>query len=369
MSAFSELARLFGPQIEAALAARVALGEGCPAQLREAMRYSLLAPGKRLRPMLVLLAAKACGGSLDAAMPAACAVEMVHAYSLIHDDLPAMDDDDLRRGRPTCHKAFDEATAILAGDALLTLAFEVLAREIQPPAVAAACCAALAHAAGACNMVGGQADDVKEGERGQGAGDAGRADASLPSPASGRGAGGEGGSRAADPDISERPAERQGAGSSFDPSGAERVPVPVQTQALGAKSAPVPLSSRLAFLESIHARKTGAMIRVALRMGELTSLATSGQIEALDDYGQKIGLAFQITDDLLDVQSTEAVTGKRVGKDAEHGKLTYPGLLGIDQSTQYAEQLISQACHVLDPFGQAAEGLRTLARYVLERDH
>ena len=130
------------------------------------MRYSLLAPGKRLRPMLVLLAAEACGGTIEAAMPAACAVEMVHAYSLIHDDLPAMDDDDLRRGRPTCHKAFDEATAILAGDALLTLAFEVLAKEIQPPAVAAACCAALAEAAGACNMVGGQADDVEaEGGR------------------------------------------------------------------------------------------------------------------------------------------------------------------------------------------------------------
>ena len=123
---FAELAQSLGPRIDAALAARTDLGDGCPPRLREAMRYSLLAPGKRLRPMLVLLAAEACGGSIDAAMPAACAVEMIHAYSLIHDDLPAMDDDDLRRGRPTCHKAFDEATAILAGDALLTLAFEVL---------------------------------------------------------------------------------------------------------------------------------------------------------------------------------------------------------------------------------------------------
>ena len=127
---FAELAQSLGPQIDAALDARTSLGDGCPARLREAMRYSLLAPGKRLRPMLVLLAAEACGGSIEAAMPAACAVEMVHAYSLIHDDLPAMDDDDLRRGRPTCHKAFDEAMAILAGDALLTLAFEVLASEI-----------------------------------------------------------------------------------------------------------------------------------------------------------------------------------------------------------------------------------------------
>ena len=152
------------------------LGEGCPARLREAMRYSLLAPGKRMRPMLVLLAAEACGGTIEAAMPAACAVEMVHAYSLIHDDLPALDNDDLRRGRPTCHKAFDEATAILAGDALLTLAFEVLAKEIQPPATAAACCAALAEAAGACNMVGGQVDDVAA-ERGKAEG--GRVNAGI----------------------------------------------------------------------------------------------------------------------------------------------------------------------------------------------
>ena len=157
---FAELAKSLGPQVDAALDARTRLGNGCPVQLRDAMRYSLLAPGKRLRPMLVLLAAEACGGDLEAAMPAACAVEMVHAYSLIHDDLPAMDDDDLRRGRPTCHKAFDEATAILAGDALLTLAFEVLASEVEPPAVAVKCCATLAAAAGACGMVGGQADDV-----------------------------------------------------------------------------------------------------------------------------------------------------------------------------------------------------------------
>ena len=150
------------------------------------MRYSLLAPGKRLRPLLVLLATEACGGQIEAAMPAACAVEMVHAYSLIHDDLPAMDDDDLRRGRPTCHKAFDEATAILAGDALLTLAFEVLACEIQPPAVAAACCAALAQAAGPCGMVGGQMDDVAEsrgGETGRGETERGNGEReSSPSP-------------------------------------------------------------------------------------------------------------------------------------------------------------------------------------------
>ena len=147
-------------RIDGALDAYTRFDDDCPAQLAEAMRYSLLAPGKRLRPMLVLLAAEACGGDPAAALPAACAVEMVHAYSLVHDDLPAMDDDDLRRGRPTCHKVFGEAMAILAGDALLTLAFEVLARDMQPPAVAAECCAVLGRAAGCSALVGGQADDL-----------------------------------------------------------------------------------------------------------------------------------------------------------------------------------------------------------------
>ena len=147
-------------QIDRALSQYTSFDDDCPEQLREAVRYSLLAPGKRLRPMLVLLAAEACGGQPQQALPAACAVEMIHAYSLVHDDLPAMDDDDLRRGRPTCHKAFGEAVAILAGDALLTLAFEVLARDIKPPAVAAECCALLGRAAGATALVGGQADDL-----------------------------------------------------------------------------------------------------------------------------------------------------------------------------------------------------------------
>ena len=135
-------------QIDAALDKCVPTGGGCPVELGEAIRWSLLAPGKRMRPMLVLMAAEACGGSPEAAMPAACAVEMIHAYSLVHDDLPAMDDDDLRRGRPTCHKRFGEAVAILAGDALLAMAFEAVAEGLKPPEVAAACCAALARAAG-----------------------------------------------------------------------------------------------------------------------------------------------------------------------------------------------------------------------------
>ena len=159
-AAFLERAGELRPQIDAALRGFTLMRDGCPASLQEAMQYSLLAPGKRLRPIVVILSAEACGAEADRAMPAACAVEMIHAYSLIHDDLPAMDDDDLRRGRPTCHKKFGEALAILAGDALLTLAFEVLAKGIRPPEVASACCAVLAEAAGACQLVGGQADDV-----------------------------------------------------------------------------------------------------------------------------------------------------------------------------------------------------------------
>ena len=325
---FQEIARSLGPQIDAALAARMTLGDGCPTRLREAMHYSLLAPGKRLRPMLVLMAAEACGGPLQAAMPAACAVEMVHAYSLIHDDLPAMDDDDLRRGRPTCHKAFDEATAILAGDALLTLAFEVLACEIQPPTVAAACCAALAQAAGACNMVGGQADDVAA-EEGSGI---------------------------------------RGQGSEIDKS-QTALTLALSQRERGPDSNRQSPISPLASLESIHRRKTGAMIQVSLHLGGLTAGASAEQMTALDDYGCRLGLAFQITDDLLDVQSSEAATGKRVGKDAQRGKLTFPGLLGIDQSAKRAEQLISEACQAVALFGPRAEGLQALARYVLERNH
>lgn len=261
------------------------------------MRYALLAPGKRLRPMFTLLAAEACGGETDSAMPAACAVEMVHAYSLVHDDLPAMDDDDLRRGRPTCHKEFDEATAILAGDALLALAFEVLATEVAPPEVAAACCAEVAKAAGRCHLVGGQADDMHPPQAGQLDG-----------------------------------------------------------------------AAEIEALEAIHMRKTGALMRVSLRLGGLCVGAGAKQLAALDRYGCCVGLAFQIADDLLDVMSNAHALGKRVGKDAAQGKLTFPGLLGIEPSHARAEQLIQNACEALAPFGSAADGLSSLARFVLERN-
>jgi geranylgeranyl diphosphate synthase type II len=226
-------------------------------------------------------------------MPAGCAVEMIHTYSLIHDDLPAMDDDDLRRGRPTCHKLFGEAMAILAGDALLAQAFEVLAAGIEPPAVAARCCAELAQAAGASALVGGQADDLE---------------------------------------------------AEFTRGG-------------------------LSELQSIHRRKTGAMFRVSLRLGALVAQATDEQLSALDTYGTKLGLAFQIVDDLLDLKGDESTLGKRTQKDSDHGKLTFPAVMGEDESRKQAEQLVAEACTAGDLFGSLGGNLRALARYVLDRDH
>jgi geranylgeranyl diphosphate synthase type II len=288
---FDQHAQSIRPHIEEALERYARPGDGCPPRLGEAIAYSLLAPAKRLRPLLVLLAAEACGGERSQALPAACAVEMIHTYSLVHDDLPAMDDDDLRRGRPTNHRVFGEGLAILAGDALLARAFEVLARDVHPSDVAARCVAVLAEAAGATALVGGQADDL-----------APEADGDLAS------------------------------------------------------------------LESVHRRKTGALFLACLRMGGLSAGAEAGQLTALDQYGKRLGLAFQIMDDLLDVEGDEAAVGKRVGKDADRGKLTFPGLLGIEPSRQMAERLIDEACEALDDFGSAADGLVALARYVLERD-
>jgi geranylgeranyl diphosphate synthase type II len=289
----AEFATQARTEIDAALRACLVLGPGCPERLREAMEYSLLAPGKRLRPMLVWMASEACGGTGAGAMPAACAVEMVHAYSLVHDDLPAMDDDDLRRGRPTCHKKYGEALAILAGDALLSLAFEVLAKQVRPAQVAAACCAMLAEAAGACQLVGGQADDVT-GQLARGGIDQ---------------------------------------------------------------------------LESIHRRKTGAMILASLRLGAMIAGAGGRELAALEDYGARLGLAFQITDDLLDVRGSEAALGKRAHKDSDRGKLTFPGLLGIAESQRRARRLIEEACDAARAFGARGEGLEAIARYVLERNH
>jgi geranylgeranyl diphosphate synthase type II len=282
--------------INTALERYARFDEDCPAQLAEAIRYALLGPGKRLRPRLVLMAVEACGGALDSAMPAACAVEMVHAYSLVHDDLPAMDDDDLRRGRPTCHKQFGEAVAILVGDALLARAFEVLATEVTPAVAAAKCCAVLGRAAGASALVGGQADDL----------------------------------------------------------------------AMAVRNA-LEVNGELTELEAIHQRKTGALIVAALELGGIVGDGTPVQIEALKAYGRNLGLAFQITDDLLDVAGNPAAVGKRLAKDADRGKLTFPGLIGVEASRRTAERLVDEACAMIEVFGEKGVPLGELARAVLTR--
>jgi geranylgeranyl diphosphate synthase type II len=298
------------------------MGSGWPAQLDQAVRYSLMAPGKRMRPLLVIMAAWAAGGADEAALPAACAVEMIHTYSLIHDDLPAMDDDDLRRGQPTCHKQFGEALAILAGDALLTLAFQVLA-DSYPPATAAGCCRELAIGAGAAGMVGGQVQDLAW-ERGEGG--------------EGRGT---------------RHERRQATGDGRE-TGACR-------PALDA-------------LENIHALKTGALFRACLRLGvwaaqgERAGGPDKDLLHRLDHYGRCFGMVFQITDDLLDVEGTAEETGKRVHKDAARGKLTYPGLLGIPESRRRARQLGREGEEHLAPLGPRGERLTQLLRFVVERD-
>ena len=279
-------------EVDARLPAALA-ALGGPARLQEAMAYSLLAPGKRLRPILVLMATEAAGGDRNRAMPAAMAVEMVHTYSLIHDDLPAMDDDDLRRGRPTCHKQFGEALAILAGDALLTGAFQVLAE--LPASSAAACVRELAIGAGAAGMVGGQVDDLH-----------------------------------------------------FEQSG----------------------GGTLSDVEQIHAMKTGTLITACLRMGAFVAQVGEPRAEtlaALDQYGRSFGLAFQITDDLLDVEGEAGEVGKQVGKDAARGKLTYPQLLGVAESRQRAAEAVRKAADSARKLGPAGEPLAALAGYLLGR--
>jgi geranylgeranyl diphosphate synthase type II len=244
------------------------------------------------------MAAEVCGGEAEAAMGAACALELVHTYSLIHDDLPAMDNDDLRRGRPTCHKAFDEATAILAGDGLLTLAFELVAREVEPASAALDCVRILAEAAGPAGMVGGQMADLQ-----------------------------------------------------------------AEKQALDERN-----EGSLAELEAIHRRKTGALLRAPLRMGAVIAGAPPSQQHALDQYGRAVGLAFQIVDDLLDVQGDEGKLGKRVGKDCGLGKWTYPRFLGIEGSRRRARHLADEAVAAIAPFGARGHRLGALAMALLERD-
>jgi len=271
----------------------LAVPPGLEARVYEAMRYSALAPGKRMRPLLVLASARLFGVARRSALQVAAAIEMVHAYSLIHDDLPAMDDSDLRRGRATCHKQFDDATAVLAGDGLLTMAFEVLADPDThgDPAVRCELVASLARAAGAAGMVGGQMIDL----------------------------------------IAE-----------------------TQLLDIGA-------------ITRLQRMKTGALIAFSCEAGAILAKAGGELRVALRGYAHDLGLAFQIADDLLDVEGSAAETGKPVGADAAAGKATFVSILGAERARAQAELLVGQAVAHLDLFEERAELLRQVARFVINR--
>jgi len=310
-------------RIEAALKSHLeVLTQDAPESIRQAMGYSLMAPGKRLRPLLAVLACEAAGGTIEQALAGAVAIEMVHTYSLIHDDLPAMDDDDLRRGMPTCHKKYGEALAILAGDALLTLAFQVVA-GVNGPRTAAVSCLTIAEGAGAVGMVGGQTLDLI-------------ADGRIEDPSPNPLPQGERGLNLAPPSFLGK-----GAGG-------------------------------LGSLEDIHARKTGALFQASLRLGVYAAQAERPDgvnpktLAAADRYAAAFGLLFQVTDDLLDVESTADKAGKRVGKDAARGKLTYPGLLGVEESRRKAAELGRQAVTAAEELGSPL--LASLAQYVVTRE-
>lgn len=266
-----------------------------PQNLHRAMHYSALAPGKRVRPLLVYATGRAIGTTAERLDAPATAAELIHAFSLVHDDLPAMDNDDLRRGNPTCHKAFDEATAILAGDALQTLAFQILAADDSgtPPENRLKMVEYLAIAGGSRGMAGGQALDMEAENR----------------------------------------------------------------------------NLELPELENVHIHKTGALIRACVNMACLTSDRLSiSNIANLDHYAKCIGLAFQIRDDILDVESDADTLGKTPGKDAEHNKSTYPALLGLEEAKRKAEELIGKAVESLSDFDENADTLRQLGLFIVRRD-
>jgi geranylgeranyl diphosphate synthase type II len=263
--------------------------------LIDAMQYSLMAGGKRIRPVLCLGAAEAVGGKPEAALTVACAIEMIHTYSLIHDDLPAMDNDGLRRGKPTCHIAFDEATAILAGDALLTLAFEVLSSAALEGGDSAVkwleVIRIIATAAGCRGMIQGQMLDMAS----------------------------EGGKLS------------------------------------------------VVELESMHSLKTGALIQASLHCGALIVDASAHQKQMLKNYARHIGLAFQVTDDILNVEGSPELMGKAIGTDQQHAKSTYPSILGLEASRKFAQQLVQNALQALEKFDKLADPLRALAAFIIER--
>jgi len=267
-----------------------------PERIYEAMRYSLLGSGKRLRPILCLASCELAGGTVAMAMPTACALEMVHTMSLIHDDLPAMDNDDYRRGRLTNHKIYGEAIAILSGDGLLAYAFEWLVRQTRgvAPTNLLEVVARLGHAVAATGLVGGQVVDLEcEGKS----------------------------------DVS------------------------IET------------------LNFIHTHKTGALLEISVVSGAILADGSEELLQALTEYARKVGLAFQIVDDILDITGTAAELGKSVGKDLQAQKVTYPSLWGIEESRRQAKQLVQEAQDVLAPWGEAAVPLQALAEFVVARSH
>src|SRR3989441_11179149 len=266
-----------------------------PATLHRAMRYSLFAGGKRLRPILCLAAAEACGGKIPNAIPLACALECIHTYSLVHDDLPSMDDDDFRRGRPTCHKIFGDGIAILAGDALLTIAFEIVSNAKPAPRYdTSILLREIAVAAGSQKLITGQVADLRAEVR----------------------------------------------------------------------------NVKRDQLQFIHENKTAAILRSSVRLGAMSANADPKKLSAITRFGQRLGLAFQIIDDILDVTQTSEILGKSAGKDVAAKKATYPAVIGLDKSRAEARRLTRQAHDTLSVFiGRDAEPLHALANYLLEREY
>lgn len=296
MKAFEEELRLRKAFVEACLEHNLGMLNSEPPLIHEAMKYALFNGGKRLRPIMVFEGALLAGGTKEQVIPAACAIEMIHSYSLVHDDLPAMDDDELRRGKPTCHIVFGEANAILTGDALLTAAFELLAYNSQIPEIKPEqlikVIEEIARAAGSGGMIGGQVIDLQ----------------------------------------------------------LEQMEVDLET------------------LKNLHNLKTGQLFRAAMKSGAMLCGMHEQGLEALDHYACNFGLAFQITDDILDIDGCEALTGKPVGSDEKNNKKTYPSIVGMSRARQLAEEAVSTCITSLQHFGPEADFLRNLARYVLLRN-
>ena len=281
--------------IERALDRYLPKANAKPATLHRAMRYSLFAGGKRLRPILCLAAAEACGGKIGNALPPACAMECIHTYSLVHDDLPSMDNDDFRRGRPTCHKIFGDGIAVLAGDALLTIAFEIVSNAKPAPRYdTSILLREIAVAAGSQKLIAGQVADL----------------------------------------------EAEGRNVKRDQ------------------------------LQFIHENKTAAILRSSVRLGAMSANADARKLSAVTRFGQRLGLAFQIIDDILDVTQTSEILGKSAGKDVAARKATYPAVIGLEKSRAEARRLTRQAHNALSVFtNRDAEPLHALANYLLEREY